>query len=76
MLMICKKNQVLSHRRYLVKFVFAIHKIKPVLTLNEAIYVVFSILDLRKLLIYEFNYKYDTNSLVYEIEANAVYEDF
>ena len=66
----------------------AIHEIKPVLKFDKAIYLGFSILDLSKLLMYEFHYKYikrkynanllftDTDSFVYEIEINDVYEDF
>ena len=69
------------HKKYLVK-------IKPVLILNKPIYVGFSILDLSKLLMYELHYKYiksksdakllftDTDSLVYKIKAEVVYEDF
>ena len=65
----------------------AIHKRKPVLTLNKPIYVGFSILELRKSLMYEFHYNYiqykfdakllltDTDSLVYEIKTKDVYED-
>ena len=65
-----------------------IHEIKRVLTLTESIYVRFSILDLSKLLMYEFHYKYikskfgvklwlmDTDSLVYEVKTEYVYEDF
>ena len=63
------------------KNVFAIPEMKPVLTLNKPIYVGFSILNLGKLLMYEFHYKYiksrfdanllftDTGSLVYEIKT-------
>ena len=65
----------------------AIHEINPVLTLDKPIYEGFSILDLRKLLMYELHYKYikrkcnnmllftDTGSLVYEIKTAGVYED-
>ena len=66
----------------------AIYEIKPVLILNKQIYVGFSILDLSKLSMYEFNYKdikskfdakllfTDIDSLVYDIKTEDVYERF
>ena len=65
-----------------------IHEIKPVLTLNKPICIVFIILDLSKLLMHEFHSKYikskfdakllftDTGSLIYETKTEDVYEDF
>ena len=66
----------------------AIHEIKLILTLDKPIYVGFIILDLSKLLMYEFHYKYiktkynskllftDTDSLVHKTETKDVYKDF
>ena len=69
------------------KNLVAIHKIKPILLLNEPIYVGFSVLELSKLLMYDFPYNYfkgkydarllftDTDSLVYEIiGVDDIYE--
>ena len=51
------KPSFVSQKKFSKNFV-AIHFIKPVLTLDKPIYVGFSILDLTKLLMYEFHYKY------------------
>ena len=81
------KPSFISQKTFSKNFV-AVHKIKPVLTLNKPNYVGFSILDLNKLLMLGFHYKYvknkfnakllftDTDSLVYEIKTEDVYEDF
>ena len=81
------KPSFISQKIFSKNFV-TIHEVNPVLTLNKSICVGFSILDLSKLLMYEFHYKYikskfdakllftDTDSLVYEIKTIDVYEDF
>ena len=84
----CISKPSFVSRKIFSKNSVAIHEIKPVLTLNKPIYVGFSILDLSKLLMYEFHYKYikskfdakllftDKDSLVYEIKTEDVYENF
>ena len=68
----------------------AVHKVKETLTLNRPAYVGMCILDLSKMLMYDFHYNYikkkyknrarllftDTDSLTYEIEAEDIYKDF
>ena len=74
-------------RKYISKTTFVSQKIfNPVLTLEKPVNVRFSILDLSKLLMYEFHYGYVkrknnvkllyTDSLDYETETKDVYEDF
>ena len=68
----------------------AVHKIKETLTLNRPAYVGMCILDLSKMLMYDFHYNYikkkygdkaillftDTDNLTYEIQSGDVYKDF
>ena len=68
----------------------AVHKIKESITLNRPAYLGMYILDLSKVLMYDFHYNYiknkygknskllftDTDSLTYEIETEDVYQDF
>ena len=74
-------------QKILDKNLVAIHKMKPVLLLNKPIYVGFSILELSKMIMYDWHYNYfvkkfvcrllftDTDSLVYEIKGvENVYE--
>ena len=84
----CVSRPSFISQKIFSKYFVAIHKIKPVLTLNKPIYVGVSILELSILLMYEFYYKYikskfdakllftDIDSLVYEIKTEDFYEDF
>ena len=79
------KPNFISQKIFDKNFV-AVHCAKTVLTLNKPIYVGFSILELSKLLMYQFHYDYvlkafdakflftDTDSLVYEIKNGNVYD--
>ena len=80
------KPNFISQKIFDEKFV-AVHCSKTVLTLNKPIYVGFCILELSKLLMYQFYYNYvlktfnnvkllftDTDSLVYEIKSGNVYK--
>ena len=69
-------------QKILDKNLVAVHKIKPVLLLNKPIYNGFSILELSKMIMYDWHHNYfvkkfncsllftDTDSLVYEIRSN------
>ena len=74
-------------KKILDKNLVAIHRVKPVLLLNKPIYIGFSVLELSKLLIYDWHHYYfvkkfdcsllftDTDSLVYEIKSvDDIYE--
>ena len=88
MLEIIKRKPDFVSQEIFSKNFVAIHEIKPVLTLDKPIYGGFIILDLSKLLMYEFHYKYskskcniklfftDMDSLIDEIETENVYGDF
>ena len=85
----CVSKPTFISQKIFTKNLVPIHKIKPVLLLNKPIYVGFSILELSKLLMYDFHYEYirkrfdtkllftDTDSLVYEIRGEKdIYEKF
>ena len=80
------KPNFVSQKIFSKNFI-AVYQIKSVLTLNKPVYVGFCILELSKLLMYQFLHKYaknkfgakllfiDTDSLVYEIKSEDVYEE-
>ena len=77
----------ITHQMFDKKFA-AIHEIKPVLMLNKAIYVGFTVPKLSKWLTYDFHYNFikedfdaellftDTDSFAYEIKSEDVHEEF
>ena len=68
-------------QKILDKNLVVVHKIKPVLLHNKPIYIGFSILELSKMIMYDWHYNYfvkkfdcsllftDTDSLVYDIKG-------
>ena len=89
-----KLDKLTSKPNYVSSKIFnenlmAVHKVKETLTLSRLAYVGMCILDLSKMLMYDFHYNYkkkkynnrarhlftDMDSLTYEIEAEDVYKD-
>ena len=83
----CVSKPKFVSQKIFSKNLVVVHKMKPVLVLNKPIYVGFNILELSKLLMYDFHYNYfknmydtkllftDTDSLVYEIKGeDDIYE--
>ena len=90
-----KLDKLTSKPTYISSKIFnenliAVHKVTETLTLSNPAYVGMCILDLSKMLMYDFHYNYikkkygnrakllltDTDSLTYKIEAEDVYKDF
>ena len=82
-----RKSTYVTHKLF-DKDYPAIHEIKSVLMLNKPIYVGFTLLELSKWMMFDFQYNFikknfnaellltDTDSLTYEIQSKNVYEDF
>ena len=90
-----KRDKLTSKPTFISSKIFnenlmAVLKVKETLTLNRPAYVGMCILDLSKMLMYDFHHNYikkkyndrarlmftDTDSLTYEIEVEDVYKDF
>ena len=86
--LICVSKPNFVSQKIFSKNFIAAHQIKSALTLNKPVYVGFRILELSKLLMYQFHYKYaknkfndkllfaDRDSLLHEIKSEDVYENF
>ena len=83
----CVSRPTFVSQKIIDKNLVAIHRVKPVLTLNKSIYVGFCVFELSKLFMYDFHYNYfkvnydvkllftDPDSLVYEVKGvDDVYE--
>ena len=80
------KPTYISHKIFGKNYA-AVHEIKRVLTLNKPIYVGFTVLELSKLLMYDFHYNFvknhfdaellltDTDGLTYVIKSDDAYEE-
>ena len=83
----CIRKPSFVSQKIFSKNIVAILETKPVLTLDKPVCVRFSIIDLSKIM-FKFHYKFikrkyndkllfaDTDSLVYDIKTEYVYEDF
>ncbi|CAB4000209.1 Gastrula zinc finger [Paramuricea clavata] len=83
-------SQCFQSHRIMNENLVVVKRMKEVLTLNKPCYVGMSILDLSKTLMYDFHYNTikkeygnnsrllftDTDSLMYELKTDDVYEDF
>ena len=83
------KPTYMSHKTF-ENYLVAIHQNKVALTLSKPVYIGMCILELRKILMYEFHYDYiknkysnnsrllftGTGSLAYEIKTEDVYKNF
>ena len=66
----CVSKPTFVFQKMFSKNLVAIHKIKPVLVLNKPIYVGFSILELSKLLMYDYHYNY-FNGITFKSEFDV-----
>ena len=70
----CVSKPTFVSQKIFSKNLVAIHKIKPVLVLNKPIYVGFSILELSKLLMYDFHYGYFKNKFNSRLSKLLMYD--
>ena len=64
--MVTNRPTHITHKIYGKNYA-AIHEIKPVLTLNKPIYVGFTVLELIRLLMYDFHYNFITKNFTAQL---------